>query len=281
MLGCAPQKNYIDLTLGGAGHGLAILERTGPDGKLWGLDRDAAAIDRCKKRLAVFGDRVQLIHAPMSRFDEHMAKQDLEQVSGVLIDCGVSSFQLDEGDRGFSFRFDAPLDMRMDQRDQHTALDLLCELDERELADVLYYYGEERYSRRIAKAIHQKLASGTLATTMDLADLVFHAYPSSARHQKIHPATKTFQALRMKVNDELGEIEKTLQKLIQICPQACRITVLSFHSIEDRLIKHVFRQAKQEKKIRWLNQHVVVAGKEEQKANPRSRSAKLRGIEIL
>lgn len=280
-LECGPEKNFLDLTLGGGGHAIEILRSSVPKGVLFGMDRDLAAIERCRKRLEEFQDRTHLYHGEMSEFDQRLSPQVMETIAGVLIDCGVSSFQLDTADRGFSFRFEAPLDMRMNQSQELTALDVLSQTPEDELANLIYIYGQERYSRRIAKSIKRSLAIGALQTTTDLADLIYETYPSAARRQKIHPATRSFQAIRMRVNDEMGQIEKTLQKLIQICPQACRIAVLSFHSIEDRLIKTIFRKAKQDRSVRWVHPKVLVPSREECKRNPRARSAKLRVVEVL
>lgn len=282
-LQCKPGGVYVDCTLGYAGLATRILDRTAPDGILVGIDRDAAALAESRARLHDVMARVRLKHGNFSELKAMVAETGLLRVDGVIFDLGVSSPQLDRPERGFSFREDGPLDMRMDQREGRTAADLIRDLPETELADVIYQLGEERYSRRIARAIVQARVQGAIETTRELAAVVERAVPASYRHGRIHCATRTFQALRIAVNRELDVLEPALRDAVDILSPGGRVCAVSFHSLEDRIVKHTFRALANgpEASVRVLTKKPVIASEAERDHNPRSRSAKLRVVERL
>lgn len=280
LLSPMPNQNFLDCTLGGGGHSREILSRTGPMGKLWGIDRDPYALKRAKENLDEFGSRVNFVHGKFSNVEQLITEEVFQQLNGVLIDCGVSSFQLDDESRGFSFRSDAPLDMRMNPGDSMSAKDFLHDSLESEIADVIYQLGEERNSRKIARNIVNARSEGKLNTTFDLVEAVTKSFPPR-NYWKTNPATKTFQAIRMKINGELAEIDQGISALISHMPAGSKLVVITFHSLEDRLVKHLFRSAHQGKKAKLLNKKPLAATREESLENPRSRSAKVRGLEIL
>ena len=285
----------MDGTLGNGGHAAAILERLEDGGMLIGFDRDVDAIERVKGRLkAGAGKRVELVHDNYANMAVQLDRLGVDRVHGLLLDLGVSSFQLDVAERGFSFQQDAPIDMRMDQTRGQTAGDLVNTASEQELADIIYRYGEERASRRIARAIIEARAKVRIETTAQLAGIVERA-KGGRKGKKIHPATQTFQALRMAVNDELASIGQVLEQMVGRVTGGGRIVVLTFHSLEDRLVKHFFnrhipreeslqqggvRRIYEEPKVEWIWKKPLKASKEEQSINPRSRSAKLRAVEV-
>ena len=282
-LQCKPGGVYVDCTLGYAGLATRILDHTAPDGILVGIDRDAAALAESRARLHDVMARVRLKHGNFSELKTMVAETGLLRVDGVIFDLGVSSPQLDRPERGFSFREDGPLDMRMDQREGRTAADLIRDLPETELADVIYQLGEERYSRRIARAIVQARMQGAIGTTRELAAVVERAVPASYRHGRIHCATRTFQALRIAVNRELDVLEPALRDAVAILSPGGRVCAVSFHSLEDRIVKHTFRALANgpEASVRVLTKKPVIASEVERDHNPRSRSAKLRVVERL
>ena len=282
-LQCKPGGVYVDCTLGYAGLATRILDHTAPDGILVGIDRDAAALAESRARLHDVMARVRLKHGNFSELKAMVAETGLLRVDGVIFDLGVSSPQLDRPERGFSFREDGPLDMRMDQREGRTAADLIRDLPETELADVIYQLGEERYSRRIARAIVQARVQGAIETTRELAAVVERAVPASYRHGRIHCATRTFQALRIAVNRELDVLEPALRDAVDILSPGGRVCAVSFHSLEDRIVKHTFRALANgpEASVRVLTKKPVIASEAERDHNPRSRSAKLRVVERL
>ena len=261
---------YLDVTLGGGGHTEALLEVDGT--RVWGADRDASALALAQGRLARFGDRLHTLQARFSEVPAALRAVGVEQVDGLVADLGVSSMQLDEADRGLSFRSAGPLDMRMDTSRGETALELIDRLDDDELANVIYKYGEERRSRRVARCIKQAFAAGELATTLDLRRAVVRAV-GPARIGGLDPATRTFQALRMAVNEELEEIEGLLEAAADLVAPEGVLAVISFHSLEDRLVKHALRD-----RTRWqpLTKKPIGPTDAEVEDNPRSRSAKLR-----
>jgi 16S rRNA (cytosine1402-N4)-methyltransferase len=262
-----PGGLYLDTTVGGGGHSDRILAAY-PDTHVIAVDRDHQALAAAKQRLAPYGDRVSFWQG---NFVDYPAEE--QQFTGVLADLGVSSAQLDQAERGFSFRQEAPLDMRMDQTQPITAADLLNTAPEKELADIFYYYGEERFSRRIARYI---VGHRPFTTTTQLAQAIARLLPGS--RQRIHPATRVFQALRIAVNQELTSLEKFLENAPQWLQPQGRIGIISFHSLEDRIVKHRFREAQS---LRVLTKKPICPQDEELNQNPRARSAKLRIAERL
>ncbi|MEN7972653.1 MAG: 16S rRNA (cytosine(1402)-N(4))-methyltransferase RsmH [Verrucomicrobiota bacterium] len=290
-----PSGIYVDGTLGNGGHSAAILEQLEDGGMLIGFDRDVDAIDRVKEKLkAGAGKRVELVHDNYANMAAQLDRLGIDKVHGLLLDLGVSSFQLDLAERGFSFRHDGPVDMRMDQTEGQTAADLVNTATEQELADIIYRYGEERASRRIARAIVEARTKDRIETTAQLAGIVERA-KGGRKGKKIHPATQTFQALRMAVNDELVAIEQVLEQMVGRVVEGGRIVILTFHSLEDRLVKQFFnrhvpreeslqqggvRRIYDEPPVKWIWKKPLTASGEEQGVNPRSRSAKLRAVEV-
>ena len=282
-LQCKPGGVYVDCTLGYAGLATRILHLTAPDGILIGIDRDAAALDASRARLQGVMSRVHLRHGNFSELKTLVAQVGVPHVDGVIFDLGVSSPQLDHPERGFSFRDDGPLDMRMDQSEGRTAADLIREMPERELADVIYQFGEERYSRRIARAIVEARTQSVIGTTRELAAVVERAVPASYRHGRIHCTTRTFQALRIAVNRELDVLEPALRDAVAMVAPGGRVCAVSFHSLEDRIVKHTFRALANgpDAAVRVLTKKPVIASESERDHNPRSRSAKLRVVERM
>jgi 16S rRNA (cytosine1402-N4)-methyltransferase len=278
-LNVRPGGVICDATLGLAGHSSEIAKRLGGKGKLIGFDRDPEAMEAAKVRLeevrAELGEEMPEMVFVAKAFSEAASEIEPGSLDGLLADFGVSSLQLDEAHRGFSFRTDGPLDMRMDTRSGETAEQVVNQEDENELADLIYEFGEERRSRRIARAI---VRARPITTTAELAQIVSAAAPSM-KGDKIHPATRTFQALRIRVNNELGEIQSLLKSAGSLLKPGGRLVLISFHSLEDRLVKDAFREAGRAKVFEVLTKKPVVAGDEEQMRNPRSRSAKMRAAE--
>jgi 16S rRNA (cytosine1402-N4)-methyltransferase len=261
---------YVDATLGGAGHTVALLEAE-PRARIVGFDRDPTAIAAAEESLGPVADRVSLVRATFSRVRDELTAAGIDRVDGIIADLGVSSPQLDEPERGMSFRREGPLDMRMDPDSGETAVELIDRLSDDELADVIYQYGDERRSRRIARSIKKALASNELGTTLDLRRAIVRAV-GPARIGGVDPATRTFQALRIAVNRELDELTSLLESLPDVVAEGGVAAIISFHSLEDRLVKRAFHAAGWEP----LTKKPQVAGDEEQQQNPRSRSAKLR-----
>ena len=270
---------FVDCTVGLGGHARALL--AGGATRLVGLDRDSSALSLAADTLSPWVDRVELVHADFRQLPSVLASRGISVVDGALADLGVSSMQLDAPGRGFSFRRDEPLDMRMDRTAGPTAAELLAEVEETDLANVIFRYGEERFSRRIARDIVGARQSGGIATTGRLAEIVRRAIPRKG-HQRIDPATRTFQALRIWVNRELEGLDAFLVDASRVLRAGARLAVITFHSLEDRIVKHAFRAlAAGEEAIRVLTRKPVVPGDAEVARNPRARSAKLRAIERL
>ncbi len=281
FLSVRPNGTYVDCTVGLAGHAETILRQLGPSGHLIGFDRDPEALelakirlDRMCEELGSQAPRVELIGEAFSRIAEHVAPVS---VDGLLADFGVSSLQFDEARRGFSFQADGPVDMRMDTRSGPTAGQVVNEMSERELANLIYEYGEERRSRTVARAI---VRGRPVTSTAQLARIVASAAPPM-KFGQIHPATRTFQALRIFVNRELDEIRELLEAAPQLLKPSARIVVISFHSLEDRIAKDSFRENARQGVWNILTKKPVTAGEEETERNPRSRSAKLRAAERI
>ncbi|HEY3886732.1 MAG TPA: 16S rRNA (cytosine(1402)-N(4))-methyltransferase RsmH [Vicinamibacterales bacterium] len=270
---------FVDCTVGLGGHSRALLE-AGAE-RVLGLDRDPAALAAAAEALAPFAPRVELVHADYRELDRVLDERGIARVAGALADLGVSSMQLDSEGRGFSFRRDEPLDMRMDRTAGPTAADLLRDVDERELADVIFRFGEERFSRRVARAIVGARREEPIATTGRLAAIVRRAVPHRGR-QRIDPATRTFQALRIWVNRELDGLAEFLASAAARLLARARLAVITFHSLEDRIVKHAFRAfAAEDAAVGVLTRRPVVPADAEVARNPRARSAKLRAIERL
>jgi 16S rRNA (cytosine1402-N4)-methyltransferase len=267
---------YVDCTVGLGGHARAILEAGGT--RLIGLDRDPEALAHAAAALAPYADRVELVHADYRDTESILAARGIAEVDGALADLGVSSMQLDGADRGFSFRRDEPLDMRMDQSQGRTVADLLADVREEELADVIYQFGEDRYARRIARAIVTARRTAPIVRTGQLAAIVRRSIPSRG-HQRIDPATRTFQALRIWVNRELEGLDLFLTSVTRLLSIGARLVVISFHSLEDRIVKQTFRALARGAALRLLTKRPLVPSDEEVARNPRARSAKLRAIE--
>jgi 16S rRNA (cytosine1402-N4)-methyltransferase len=272
-----------DGTVGHGGHAEALLAGMGASGVLLGIDRDAEALAACQARLAKFGGRVILINGVFVDIRRHAENAGLSRIDGVLLDLGVSSRQLDDPKRGFSFQSDGPLDMRMDQSSGETAAEVVNRLPESDLADLLYQFGEERFSRRIARAIVQARAHRPLSRTQELVTVIKGAVPSAYRHGRLHCATRTFQALRIAVNREIETLEAALWAAVDVLHPGGRLAVISFHSLEDRVVKQTFRALSQgsEARLAVLTKKPQIPSEEECRINPRARSAKLRVAERL
>ena len=284
-------KRYLDCTAGAGGHSEGILSESSPDGELLALDLDPLAVELTRQRLSPFGHRAQVIQTSYLQSAEILQKYGWQGVDGIVTDLGVSSMQLDQSERGFSFRHDGLLDMRFDPTQGQTAADLVNNLEETDLADIIWRYGEERFSRRIARAI---LRARPLSTTGQLAQVVRNAIGRTGEKQD--PATRTFQALRIAVNDELKTVEQAIPSLIALLNQYGRLAVISFHSLEDRLVKQAFKRESSDcicppeqpfctcghkASVRILTSKPIIASTDEIEINPRSRSAKLRVAEKL
>jgi 16S rRNA (cytosine1402-N4)-methyltransferase len=270
---------FVDCTVGLGGHARVLLEAGAS--RLLGLDRDPEALKIARERLEGFGDRVELVHADYRELGRVLDDRGVRGVDGALADLGVSSMQLDAEGRGFSFRRDEPLDMRMDQSQGPTAAGLLDQVGEEELANLIFEFGEERYSRRIARAIVDARRRGSITTTGQLAQIVRRAVPRRG-HQRIDPATRTFQAIRIWVNRELDQLEAFVVEACGRLLAGARFAVITFHSLEDRIVKHAFRALAQGRMtLRILTKRPIVPGDSELDRNPRARSAKLRAVERL
>jgi 16S rRNA (cytosine1402-N4)-methyltransferase len=291
-----PGGLYVDGTLGGAGHALRILEASSPDGQLIGFDLDEDALKSSGETLRPFGSRVRLIHGNYASLAGKLEELEIEHIDGLLLDLGVSSHQLDTGERGFSFRADAPLDMRMDRSSGATAADLVNSLPEKELARILFEYGEERWAKRIAAFIVSARERGAIETTGELVDVIKGAVPRGAWEDRLHPATRTFQGLRIAVNNELASLEKAMESGVRALRQGGRVVVISFHSLEDRIVKNSFREfsrgcicprdfprcvCNNKALVKVLTRKPVEPGETELAANPRARSARLRAAERI
>ena len=288
-----PDGVYVDGTLGRAGHSREIAQRL-TTGRLICIDRDMAAIDAAKERLAPWMDRVTLVHSNFSELGDVLRQAGAVGADGMLFDLGVSSPQLDDASRGFSYMQDAPLDMRMDVSAPLSAWDVVNQWSYEELRRILFEYGEERYAPAIAKAIVRARETAPVQTTLELVDIIKSAMPTAALREKQHPAKRSFQAIRIAVNDELGAVRQGMEAAIDHLKPGGRLAVITFHSLEDRIVKNVFQDAAKgctcppsfpvcvcgrKPKIRILTKKPIIATREEVEENPRSRSAKLRVAE--
>lgn len=276
-----PNGIYVDGTLGSGGHTEAVLKVSSPSGRLIGLDRDGEVVNRALDRFKPWGNRVDLVQGRFSAMEETAGRLGVSGVDGVFLDLGWSSDQMEDPARGFSVHQEGPLDMRLDRRQSLTAGEIVNTYEEGELARVFLELGGERFAGRIAGAIVRQRSGHQFFTTSQLSKTVAHAVPASARHGRRHVATKVFQALRIKVNDEMEELEKGLDAGIRLLREGGRIIIISFHSGEDRVVKQAFRRFEDEGKIRVLTPKPIPASEEEGRENPRSRSARLRVAEKL
>ena len=294
-LAIRPDGIYLDGTLGGAGHSYEIASRL-TTGRLIGLDRDEVALAAARERLKPFSDRVTLVHSNFQALSAVLDDLGIAKVDGMLFDLGVSSPQLDDKERGFSYMADAPLDMRMDRSEGLTAYDVVNTYDQESLKRILYTYGEERYAPKIAAAIVKRRAEKPIETTLELAEIIRAAMPSQALREKQHPAKRSFQAIRIAVNDELTAVERMLASAIDRLNPGGRLAVITFHSLEDRLVKSAMQEAAKgcicpkefpvcvcgrTPKVKILTRHPIVADEAELAENPRARSAKLRVAERI
>ena len=292
-LNIKPDGIYVDGTLGGAGHSSQIASRL-TTGRLIGVDRDPVALEAAGKRLAPYADRVTLVHSNFCEIAQVLADMNISGVDGILLDLGVSSPQLDEVSRGFSYMGDAPLDMRMNSEDSLTAFDVVNTWSYEELRRILYDYGEERYAPQIANAICRRREAAPIETTLELVDIIRSAMPPAALREKQHPAKRSFQAIRIAVNDELGSVEKVMEDAIPCLNPGGRLAIITFHSLEDRIVKNGMTAASKgctcppnfpvcvcgkKPKVRLISKKPIVSGQEELDRNPRARSAKLRVCE--
>ena len=273
-----PRQNglYVDGTLGLGGHGGAILEQSSPTGRLIGFEWDEDAAGKAAAQLAPYAERLRIVRASYADLVPELARLGVGQVDGLIADLGVSSLQLDRAERGFSFRTESDLDMRMDRRNPMTAASLVARLTEEQLADIFYHYGEERQARRIARFLVQARMEEPVATTGRLAAIVAEAVPRKYHPQKVHVATKVFQALRIAVNSELDNLTRLLTTAPDVLKKGARICIITFHSLEDRIVKQTFVQ---NPAYRVLTKRPIEPSAEEKIRNPRARSAKLRVAE--
>lgn len=295
-LQCRAGAVYVDGTLGGGGHAFEILKNSAPDGRLIGIDADGDALREAQKRLSPFRGRAILVKGNFADMENTLSGMNIDKVEGILLDLGVSSHQLDTAERGFSFTLDAPLDMRMDRNRGPSAYDLIHTLSEEELGELIRRFGEERVAGRIARAIVRRRAVSPIRTTADLAGVVTAASPGIRGRSRIHPATRTFQALRIAVNDELTHLQRAIAGGMKRLKPGGRLCVISFHSLEDRIVKNAFRAGEKgcicppdlpicacgRKPIMKVVTHrPIVPGQDEIRDNPRARSAKLRTAERM
>ena len=266
-----PNGVYLDATVGGGGHALVLLERVSEAAILIGIDRDDEAIETARNRLVDYGTRVRLIHGSFSKISEILIREEVDSLQGALFDLGVSSHQLDVPERGFSFSKDGPLDMRMDRRQKLDASRVINTYPEKDLANIFYIYGEERQSRKIARSIVQDRQKKSITTTGELEKIIWRCMPG--RRGGIHPATRTFMALRVYVNQELDELSSAMESIVDYLKEGARLVVLSYHSLEDRLVKNFMRSNSQ---VEVICRKPIMPSLEEIRTNPRARSARMR-----
>ena len=293
-LAIKPNGIYVDGTLGGAGHSSEIVKRLGEDGRLIGIDQDGEAIEAATKRLKPYKDKVTIVRSNYAQMKEVLRDLGIHKVDGILLDLGVSSYQLDNAERGFTYREDVPLDMRMDTRQPLSAETVVNEYTESELFHIIKNYGEDKFAKNIAKHFVMERQESPFLTTKRLAEIVDHAIPMKMKKQGGHPAKRTFQAIRIEVNHELDVLEKNLNDMIDLLNPGGRFCIITFHSLEDRIVKNAFRTAQnpcvcpsdfpvcvcgRKPKGRVITRKPILPSGEEMEVNPRSKSAKLRIFE--
>jgi 16S rRNA (cytosine1402-N4)-methyltransferase len=276
-----PNENFIDATIGGAGHTFAILEKNGPNGKVLGIDQDPEIIENLKFKIKNFKKRIVLVWGNFAELQEIVKKNKFTSVSGILFDLGMSSWHLEESGRGFSFQRNEPLDMRYNIKNPFTAEKIVNYWSEREIEKILKEYGEEKFAKLIAKKIVEERKFKPIKTTLQLVKIIEKAVPEKYKHQRIHFATRTFQALRIAVNDELNNLKTVLPQALEVLKIGGRMVVISFHSLEDRIVKNFFREKAKENLIKIITKKPIRPTQEEIKINPRSRSSKLRAATKL
>ena len=272
-----PNENFIDCTIGDGGHAEAILEKTSPKGKLIGFDRDDQALKRAQEFLSKFGERIQLINDNFANLDKYV--DATSKPDGILFDFGFSSAEIQDPERGFSFNASGPLDMRFDRRQKLTAAHIINTYSEKELIRILKEYGEERFARQIVKQIIEQRKKSAIATTQELVRAIGQAVPAKYLRSRIHFATRTFQALRIETNAELEAIEAALPKALAALKSGGKMVVISFHSLEDRIVKHFFKDSAKQDLVKILTKKPIRPSEPEIENNPRARSAKLRAIQ--
>ena len=286
---------YVDGTLGGAGHSSEILKRLSNEGRLIGIDQDTDALKAAKERLKDYSN-VTFVHSNFSNIENVLNNLNIDGVDGILMDLGVSSYQLDEGERGFSYMKDAPLDMRMNRENDFSAYNVVNEYSEEDLYRIIRDYGEEKFAKRIASFIVENRQEKNIETTLELVEIIKNAIPAKARREGPHPAKRTFQAIRIEVNSELSILNKTIEDGVKKLNKGGRMAIITFHSLEDRIVKNKFRDLAascrcpkefpvcvcgEKAKVKIISRKAIEPTKEEVEVNPRSRSAKLRVIEKL
>ena len=286
---------YVDGTLGGAGHSSEILKRLSKEGRLIGIDQDTDALKAAKERLKDYSN-VTFVHSNFSNIENVLNNLNIDGVDGILMDLGVSSYQLDEGERGFSYMKDAPLDMRMNRENDFSAYNVVNEYSEEDLYRIIRDYGEEKFAKRIASFIVENRQEKNIETTLELVEIIKNAIPAKARREGPHPAKRTFQAIRIEVNSELSILNKTIEDGVEKLNKGGRMAIITFHSLEDRIVKNKFRDLAvscrgpqefpvcvcgEKAKVKIISRKAIEPTKEEVEINPRSRSAKLRVIEKL
>ncbi|MBQ8837161.1 MAG: 16S rRNA (cytosine(1402)-N(4))-methyltransferase RsmH [Clostridia bacterium] len=291
-----PDGIYVDGTTGGGGHSLEIVKRLDKGGRLIAIDRDTDALTAAAKRLEEYSDRVTFVHSNYSELETVLNDLGIEKIDGILMDLGVSSYQLDTAERGFSYMQDAKLDMRMNREDAKSAYEVVNEYSEEELKRIIFEYGEEKFAKNIASNIVKKRAEAPIETTLELAELIKSSMPKAAREGGHHPAKRTFQAIRIEVNEELSAIPRAIESAVERLSAGGRIAIITFHSLEDRLVKQKYAAlatgctcprefpvcvCNNKPKIKTVNKKPITAGDDELEVNPRSRSAKLRVAEKI
>ena len=286
---------YVDGTLGGAGHSSEILKRLSNEGRLIGIDQDTDALKAAKERLKDYSN-VTFVHSNFSNIENVLNNLNIDGVDGILMDLGVSSYQLDEGERGFSYMKDAPLDMRMNRENDFSAYNVVNEYSEEDLYRIIRDYGEEKFAKRIASFIVENRQEKNIETTLELVEIIKNAIPAKARREGPHPAKRTFQAIRIEVNSELSILNKTIEDGVKKLNKGGRMAIITFHSLEDRIVKNKFRDLAascrcpkefpvcvcgEKAKVKIISRKAIEPTKEEVEVNPRSRSAKLRVVEKL
>ncbi|MFA5351039.1 MAG: 16S rRNA (cytosine(1402)-N(4))-methyltransferase RsmH [Candidatus Omnitrophota bacterium] len=282
-LALAPGQIIVDATIGTGGHSLEILKKITPGGRLIGIDRDEDSLAICRQRLSEFSGSCEFVHANFVDLDQVLEKLGIEKIDGIVFDLGISTYQLKDVERGFSFQQEGPLDMRLDKSSYISAYDLVNNLNENEISHMLWSFGQERWHNRIAHLLVEERRNQPISTTSQLADLVMRAIPYRYRrgYYRIHPATRTFQAVRIAVNRELEILESAVKKAVAILKKKAKICVISFHSLEDRVIKHAFRALKAEGSVDIITAKPMTPAPSEVAANPSSRSSKFRVAERI